>query len=340
MRRSLHVVWDLADVERSRERTVRTLNLRVSRRIEASDGVMSLELTHPDGDELPQWAPGAHVAVTVPNPGGEPFVRQYSLFSDPQDLSSYRIGILRELAGRGGSASAHDNVVEGSTVRVSWPRNNFRLKPARHYQFIAGGIGITPVLAMVRDAERVGASWELVYGGRSRGSMAFLDELAQYGDRVTLVPQDEFGHIDLPGILQEVREDTLIYACGPEPLLRAAESNTAHWPKDSLRLERFAPKAIENSSPNTSFDVEFAESEKTVTVGTDESILEAAEKAGLPVISSCQEGTCGTCETPVLQGKVDHRDSILSPSEQEASETMMICVSRANGTCPLLVLNA
>lgn len=340
VRRSLHVTWDLDDVQRSRERTVRTLNLRVARRIEASDGVVSLELAHPDGDDLPQWAAGAHVDVHVPNPDGEAFVRQYSLCSDPQDLSNYRIGILREQAGRGGSASVHDNLVEGTTVTVSWPRNNFRLKSAQHYRFIAGGIGITPILAMIREAERAGLSWELVYGGRSRASMAFLDELSRYGDRVTLVPQDEFGHIDLPGILQDAGEDTLIYACGPEPLLRAAESNTVHWPKDSLRLERFAPKTVENSSPNTSFDVEFARSEKVVTVGADESILEAADNAGLPVISSCQEGTCGTCETSVLKGQIDHRDSILSPSEQEASETMMICVSRANGTCPLLVLGA
>lgn len=340
IRRSLQVTWDLADVERSRERTIRTLNLQVARRAEVSDGVVSLELSHPDGGDLPQWKAGAHLDVHVPNAAGAPFVRQYSLCSDSEDLSNYRIGVLREPAGRGGSASVHDHLVEGTTVTVSWPRNNFRLAPAQGYVFVAGGIGITPILAMVREAERAGVDWELVYGGRTRDSMAFLDELAPYGDRVTLVPQDELGHIDLPGLLTDVREDTLVYACGPEPLLRAAEANAAHWPKDSLRLERFAPKVIETTTADTAFEVEFALSEKTVTVGPDESILEAAEKAGLPVISSCKEGTCGTCETPVIDGEVDHRDSILSPSEQEANETMMICVSRANGTCPRLVLDA
>ncbi|WP_417215654.1 2Fe-2S iron-sulfur cluster-binding protein [Arthrobacter sp.] len=119
-----------------------------------------------------------------------------------------------------------------------------------------------------------------------------------------------------------------------------AEKNTDHWPKDSLRLERFAPKLIQRDEPDRAFEVEFAASAATVTVGADESILEAAGRAGLPTISSCEEGTCGTCETPVVSGEVDHRDSILSPSEQEAGETMMICVSRANGTCPRLVLGA
>ncbi len=340
VRRSLNVTWDLADVERSKNTTVRTLNLQVAARQQASDGVVSLVLAHPDGGDLPQWKAGAHLDVHVPNPDGEPFVRQYSLCSDPGDPSSYRIGVLREPAGRGGSASVHDHLVEGSTVTVSWPRNNFRLSPSENYVFIAGGIGITPILAMVREAERAGANWELVYGGRTQDSMAFLNELAPYGDRVTLVPQDERGHIDLPGLLGQVRENTLVYACGPEPLLRAAEANAAHWPKDSLRVERFVPKVIQTTTADAAFEVEFARSGKTVTVGADESILEAAEKAGLPVISSCKEGTCGTCETPIVAGEADHRDSILSATEQEANTTLMICISRANGTCPRLVLDA
>lgn len=340
VRRSLQVTWEPADVERSRDHTVRTLTMKVAAVKKVSDGVASFVLSHPDGGGLPQWTAGSHIDVHVPNANGEPFVRQYSLCSDPQDLSSYRIGVLRELAGRGGSASVHENLIEGSTLTVSWPRNNFHLAPSENYVFIAGGIGITPILAMVREANRTGANWQLVYGGRTRDSMAFLDELAAYGERVTLVPQDEVGHIDLPGLLGEARADTLVYACGPEPLLRAAEANASHWPSDSLRLERFAPKVVEITGADVAFEVEFVQSGQTVTVGADESILEAAEKAGLPVISSCKEGTCGTCETPILAGEVDHRDSILSASEQKANETMMICVSRANGSCPRLLLDA
>ncbi|WP_432056266.1 cytochrome P450 [Streptomyces sp. bgisy022] len=338
VRRSLQVHWDVADVERSRTRTVRTLTLEVTGRVEASDGVVALDLSHPDGGELPPWKAGAHVDVHVPAPDGEPWVRQYSLSSDPEDRTSYRIGVLREPDGRGGSAAVHDALTVGARVTVSWPRNNFRLLPSSRYLFIAGGIGITPILPMIREAERAGANWHLVYGGRTRASMAFRDELAVHGGRVTLAPQDQHGLIDLPGLLGEVREGTLVYACGPEPLLRAVEENTAHWPRNSLRLERFAPKPVVRTVPDTPFEVEFAESGRVVEVGADESILEAAERAGLSVVSSCKTGTCGTCETPIVSGRADHRDSILTPSEQEAGRTMLICVSRAAGDCPRLVL--
>ncbi|MFI7493628.1 cytochrome P450 [Kocuria sp. M4R2S49] len=339
VRRSLQVSWDVADVERSKERTVRTLSLEVLARTEASDGVVALTLGHPDGGELPRWKAGAHVDVHVPNGELEPFVRQYSLSSDPAERTTYRIGVLKEVSGRGGSAAVHEALVPGSRVTVSWPRNNFRLAPSPKYLFVAGGIGITPILAMTREAERAGAQWELVYGGRTRSSMAFLAELAVHGDRVEVVPQDERGLIDLPGLFRQVREDTLVYACGPEPLLHAAEECTAHWPKDSLRLERFAPKAVERTVPDTAFEVEFAESGTVVQVGSEQTILEAAEQAGLPVISSCKTGTCGTCETPLLAGRADHRDSILSTSEQETGATVMICVSRAAAGCPRLVLD-
>ncbi|MGW6292707.1 cytochrome P450 [Streptomyces sp. NPDC055058] len=338
VRRSLQVHWDVADVERSRTRTVRTLTLEVTGRTEASDGVVALSLSHPDGGDLPPWKAGAHVDVHVPNGDGEPWVRQYSLSSDPEDRTTYRIGVLREPAGRGGSAAVHDALTVGSRVTVSWPRNNFRLLPSPRYLFVAGGIGITPILPMIREAERAGAEWDLVYGGRTQASMAFREELAVHGDRVTFVPQDEHGLIDLPGLLGEVREGTLVYACGPEPLLRAVEDNTAHWPKNSLRLERFAPKPVVRTMPDTPFEVEFAESGRVVEVGAEETILEAAEKAGLAVVSSCKTGTCGTCETPVVSGRADHRDSILTPSEQEAGRTMLICVSRAAADCPRLVL--
>lgn len=338
VRRSLHVHWDAADVERSRERTVRTLNLQILERKEASDGVVALTLGHPDGGQLPHWKAGAHIDVHIPNGELEPFIRQYSLSSDSEERTTYRIGVLKEVSGRGGSAAVHETLMPGSRVTVSWPRNNFRLAPSPRYLFIAGGIGVTPILAMIQEAERAGADWQLVYGGRTRSSMAFVDELAVYGDRIAVLPQDEYGHLDLPGLLAEVRQDTLIYACGPEPLLRAAEEHAVHWPKDSLRLERFAPKAIERTLPDTAFEVEFADSGTVVAVGADETILEAAQKSGLPVISSCKTGTCGTCETRILSGNVDHRDSILTASEQEANESLMICVSRAAAGCPRLVL--
>ena len=336
-RRSLWVQWDLADIEASKKSVVRTMNMKIASRRVESDGVISLTLVHPDGGELPRWKPGAHIDLHL-TVDGEEVVRQYSLSGDPADRTYYRVGVLREADGRGGSIAAHDTLKQGDTVTISWPRNNFRFAAAKQYVFIAGGIGITPILPMVREAEAQGLDWKLVYGGRSLTSMAFLNELENFGDRVELVPTDQMGHIDVGTLLADAPENTLIYCCGPEPLLRAVEDGSAHWAKNSLRLERFVPKVIERDYDDTPFEVEFAEEGKTVTVGAEESILDAAAREGLPVISSCKEGTCGTCETPVLSGDIDHRDSILTKDEQDSNETMMICVSRAAQGCPKLVL--
>ncbi|ANE03040.1 cytochrome P450 [Corynebacterium crudilactis] len=340
-RRSLEVHWDIADIERSKQQQVRTLNLSIAERREESDGVISLRLVHPDGGQLPQWKPGAHIDLHLPleDADGNPTVRQYSLSGDPHDRSSYRVAILREVAGRGGSEAAHDSVHTGDSITVSWPRNNFRFTASQNYTFIAGGIGITPILPMIKEAEEKGANWNLTYGGRSLDTMAFREELAAYGERVELIPADQKGNIDLNSLLGEPTENTLIYCCGPEGLLTAVESGASHWEKNSLRLERFAPKEITRDYEDEAFEVEFTESGKTLTVSADESILDAAAKAGLTVISSCKTGTCGTCETPVVSGEVDHRDSILTEAEQEANTTAMICVSRAAQGCPKLVLS-
>lgn len=340
IRRSLPVQWDVADVHRNRSTTVRTLRLEVAEREELTDAVAAIVLAHPDGGELPSWKAGAHIDVHLTDEDGVEWTRQYSLASDPKDPTQYRIGVLREEDGRGGSAKIHRALQLGTEVTVSWPRNNFRLAAAERYEFIAGGIGITPLLAMIRDAEAARADWQLHYAGRSRDTMAFLDELAPHGDRVHLYPKDETGRLQLQDLLAEAKDNCLVYVCGPEVMMQQAEEDSQHWPKDALRLERFAPKPMTHTEPNTAFEVEFSDSGVAVEVGPEQSILEAAAEAGMPVISSCEEGTCGTCETPVASGDVDHRDSILSPSEQDASATMMICVSRAKGTCPRLVLDA
>lgn len=340
VRRSLHVHWDVADVERSKEQAVRTLNLRVLARRDESEGVISLLLGHPDGGELPRWKAGAHIDLHIPQGAdGEPLVRQYSLCGDPQDRTTYRVGVLKEAAGRGGSAGIHESISPGDTVTVSWPRNNFRLTPSPHYVFVAGGIGITPILAMIREAEAAGADWILHYGGRNLATMAFREELAGYGERVRLVPQEEMGLLDLVSEFGPVADETLVVACGPEPMLRAAEAATAHWPKDSLRLERFAPKPLEHTRPDEAFEVEFARSGKWATVGSGESILDAAQRVGVTAVSSCKTGTCGTCETRLLGGRAEHRDSILTQAEQEMQSTVMICVSRAEQGCAKLVLD-
>ena len=309
------------------------LRLRVTRRVTGAEGVVVLDLTDPTGADLPRWSPGAHVDLRLP--GG--VTRQYSLCGKPADRAVWRVGVLREPDGRGGSALVHEALHEGVDVEVRGPRNHFPLVPSPRYLFIAGGIGITPILPMMRAAEAAGAEWELHYGGRSRRSMAFLEALEDAtGDRIALHPQDEVGLIDLDRILGVPREGTLVYCCGPEPLLVAVERHCAAWPDGSLRLERFAPKDVGAPVRSDSFEVELATSGLSLTVPPDKSVLTVVEEAGIPVLSSCQEGTCGTCETPVLAGEVDHRDSLLTPAEQAANDTMFICVSRA--ACPKLVL--
>ena len=297
--------------------------LVVDRRDSAADGVLALTLRHPLGEQLPQWEPGAHVDVVL-GPGLE---RQYSLCGDPADRTAWRIAVLREPVGRGGSAHVHEQLGQGDKVRVRGPRNHFALRPAPRYRFIAGGIGITPILPMLAAAEAQGAEWTLLYGGRTRESMAFTEELSRYGDRVTVAPQDETGLLDLSSVLDGVPEGTLVYCCGPGPLLDAVEERC---PAGLLHVERFTPKE-QPAAENTEFEVELAQTGTTVTVAPDVSVLDAVRASGVEVLFSCTEGTCGTCETDVLDGTPDHRDSVLTDEEREAGETMMICVSRCRG---------
>ncbi|GGY08696.1 PDR/VanB family oxidoreductase [Streptomyces djakartensis] len=297
--------------------------LVVSTREFVADGVLALTLRHPRAEPLPTWEPGAHIDVVL-GPGLE---RQYSLCGDPADRSAWRIAVLREPDGRGGSAHVHEQVGLGDKVRVRGPRNNFGLEPSPRYRFVAGGIGITPILPMLAEAEAAGAEWTLLYGGRTRRSMAFGEELRRYGDRVTLAPEDESGLLDLPSVLDDVPEGTLVYCCGPGPLLDAVEERC---PSGALRVERFRPKE-QQDGVDAEFDVELARSGMTLTVAPGVSVLETVRSAGVEVLYSCTEGTCGTCETDVLDGVPEHRDSVLTPQEQESGETMMICVSRCRG---------
>jgi ferredoxin-NADP reductase len=310
------------------------LTLRVGSRTTGAEGVVVLDLRDPAGAELPAWEPGAHVDLLLT----DGLVRQYSLCGDPADRTTWRVAVLREPEGRGGSAHVHEELHEGATVGVRGPRNNFPLVDAARYLFVAGGIGITPVLPMVRAAEAAGRDWELHYGGRSRRSMAFLEALEDAtGGRITLHPQDEVGLIDLDRLLGAPRPDTLVYCCGPEPLLAAVETRCAAWPEGSLHVERFTPKDAGEPVRSDAFEVELATSGRVLTVPPEKSVLQVLEEAGVDVLSSCTEGTCGTCETGVLEGEVDHRDSLLTPAEQAAHDTMFVCVSRA--ACPRLVLD-
>jgi ferredoxin-NADP reductase len=308
-------------------------DVRVETKRWVADGVVELRLRNEGDRALPSWTPGAHIDLIL---NGAP-TRQYSLCGDPTDHSVWRVGILRDPNSRGGSLYVHDRLEEGDTVRVRGPRNNFPLVASPRYLFIAGGIGVTPLLAMIAAAEAAGAEWRLVYGGRRRASMAFLDELAVYGDRVSVCPEDETGLLDLNTLLGTPQPNTLIYCCGPEPLLAAVEKCCTGWPPRSLHVERFTAKPLNEPLLAGAFEIELTSSGLTLTVPPDRSILSVVEEAGVGLLSSCGEGTCGTCETPVLDGEPDHRDSLLTDDERKANDCMMICVSRSR--TPRLVLD-
>jgi ferredoxin-NADP reductase len=309
-------------------------DLVVAARTPLADGVLALDLVAHNGRDLPAWTPGAHVDVLL-RPGLE---RQYSLCGDVADRSRWRVAVLREEAGRGGSVALHDDVEVGQRLRVRGPRNHFpfEVTPGTRYRLVAGGIGITPLRAMVAAADAAGADWTLDYAGRSRRTMAFADELAAaHPDRVRLHPADEGGRLDAVALLAEAGPDTAVYVCGPTRLIDAVEA--AGRPGQALHTERFEAKEFGEPVWPDPFEVELALSGETVTVEPGESVLDAVAAAGVVVLSSCRVGTCGTCETPVLEGPVEHRDSVLTPAEQADDLAMMICVSRAAG--PRLVLD-
>lgn len=303
-----------------------TIDVRVVSKDIIAKGVVELRLRRPDGQLLPEWLPGAHIDIVL----NEVLVRQYSLCGDPGDTSTYAVAVLRDDAGRGGSRLIHDGIHAGDTLSISAPRNHFDLVDGDRYVFVAGGIGITPIIPMIAAADARGAQWQLLYGGRTRGSMGYRDSLEQtHPAHVTVWPQDERGLLDLESLVSAITAPTSVYCCGPEPLLRAVEEACAGQPYIDLHIERFAPKAIENTAPAGVFEVELSSSGQVLTVGTDDKIIDILEDAGVAVSGSCYEGTCGSCETAVLAGVPDHRDSVLTDEEQSSGTKMMVCVSRA-----------
>ena len=303
------------------------LDLRIEQMCREADRVVSLVLADPGGGVLPGWAPGAHIDLLLGD-----VVRQYSLCGDPGDRFTYRVAVLREELSRGGSAYVHEALRPGDVVEVGGPRNHFRMGAHEEYLFIAGGIGITPILPMIAAVERRAAPWRLHYGGRTRSSMAFGGELAPYGDRVEAMPEDEHGLLDLAKILAAPRPSAGIYVCGPEGLLQAVERCCAgRWPADALHVERFQA----GPRPDFEVDAEFVavcrRSEREVVVPAGTTLLEALDASGIRLANACRDGVCGSCEVGVIEGAVEHRDSVLSARVRDKNDRMMACVSRAGG---------
>ena len=298
----------------------------VTGRTRGAAEVEFIDLQLPHGGPLPRWRPGAHIDLLLPDGDS----RQYSLCGTPGS-DTWRIGVLREPDGRGGSLWVHDSLQVGASIRVSGPRNHFEFIPERgtRYLFIAGGIGITPISTMLVSAAAVGVDFRLEYAGRSRETMALVSELQDaYPGRVTLYVGDEGQRMDLAALFADLPPFTTTYCCGPARLIEAVEVAATGR---QLKVERFAPKELEAPVLAEPFEVELAFSGLELTVPPGRSILEVVEEAGVLVLSSCREGTCGTCEVRVMDGEIDHRDSILTPDEQAANDVMYVCVSRSAG---------
>lgn len=312
------------------------LTLQVARRVEEAEGIAGLVLTDPMGADLPPWQPGAHIDVYIDRPGEPSLVRQYSLCGDPADRGRYRIAVLREPEGGGGSARIHEGVRAGQLVRVSQPRELFGFSTRERMVFVAGGIGITPILPMIAAAESAGADWTLHYAGREPGTMAFGAELEPYGDHVRVYASSAGERMALPAVVADAA-GAVVYACGPGRLLDELELLCAGAGVE-LRVERFVNDNAVTTETDHPFEVELSLTGRTITVAPGESILDKVAEAGVPAPSSCRGGTCGTCETFVLEGEPDHRDAVLTAAEREESEVMMICVSRCKGARLVLEL--
>ncbi|MGW7266340.1 PDR/VanB family oxidoreductase [Streptomyces sp. NPDC054842] len=299
----------------------RALRLRVARHERIADGVVQLRL---EGGPLPAWEPGDHLDLVLPS--GR--VRQYSLCGDPEDASAYTVAarLVDEAAGgRGGSREVHERLGTGTEVEVRGPRNRFPLVDAPAYVFVAGGIGITPVLPMLRSLGE-DVPWRLLYAGRTRASMPFLEEVEKLpGGRVTVVAEDVDGRPGLDGLFADLPDGAAVYCCGPQGLMEAV---AARLPQGaSLHLERFVAPAP--AGGDGAFEVELRRSRRTVTVPAGSTVLAAVREVLPDTVYSCAQGFCGTCQQRVLEGEIDHRDELLTDAERD--DSMLICVSRARG---------
>jgi len=306
-----------------------TIALTVERRrvVARDQDVIELTLAPASGGALPRWYPGAHLDIHLPSG----LVRQYSLCGDPGSSDRYRIAVRRIPDGGGGSIEIHDGLPEGATVHTHGPRNAFPLtvpshgSPARRFRFIAGGIGITPILPMLDLARRLQVEWSMVYTGRTLESLPFVDEVAALGADVEIRTDDRFGLPTATELIGDCAAGEAVYACGPAPMLTAIRSALVGRDDVELHFERFAAAPVVDGR---AFQATVKSNGEEVSVGSEETLLSALRRAGVNAPYSCQQGFCGTCRTRVLAGQVEHRDTLLTEPERAAG-MMLTCVSRA-----------
>ena len=307
------------------------LQVVVASRHSETEQVDVFELRALGGGELPAFTAGAHVDLHLPNG----LVRSYSLTNDQDERDRYVIGVSRDAASRGGSRYLHEQVQVGSVLTLDGPRNHFPLEEgAARSIFIAGGIGITPILSMTRRMEKLGLSWLLHYCARTRSHAAYLDYLRaasafEHG-RVRLHFDQECGRLlDVDAVVAGAEPGTQIYCCGPTAMLAGFERAMARRPDCVGHVEYFANGTA--AAIAGGFEVALARSGRSIVVAPGKSILDALLEAGIEAPHSCREGVCGTCETRVLEGEPDHRDLVLSQAEHASCKLMMICVSGCKG---------
>ncbi len=305
------------------------LKVRIAeRRIEAED-IAAFILEPADPPVLPHYEPGAHIDVKLPNG----MVRQYSLCGTPARPDRFEIAVLREAAGRGGSACVHDQLQQGSEIEISAPRNLFPLTTQERALLFAGGIGITPILAMAEHLSRAGTDFEMHYCTRTAARAAFRSRLdtAPFAPQVTYHFDDQpETALDVGSLLAGHRAGTHLYVCGPNGFMDHVLNNAraAGWPESAIHFERFSAP-ISGPGQDGAFEIEIEGSGRLVTVAADQSALEALADAGFDIPASCEQGICGTCVTPVVEGIPDHRDMFLSQAERAANDCFTPCCSRA-----------
>jgi ferredoxin-NADP reductase len=316
--------------------SARELVLRVQGVSWAAEGVVLLELVDPSGADLPPWEPGGHLELELPSGT----IRQYSLCGPAGSSTSYVVAVLRVADGRGGSIEVHDTGLVGRELAVRGPRNRFPLVDSRSYLLLAGGIGVTPIVAMARELTRLGKPFRLIYGARTTGTMAFRDELQSLGPHVTLVAEDRAGRPDFAAALDASSPGTAVYCCGPEPMIALVQQLCEERVGVlSFHFERFAGSGTVEALRvgDGSFELELRRSGTLLVVPPDRTALDMVREVVPSHPYSCTEGECGSCEVRVLEGEVDHRDEVLSDEERAENSSMMICVSRA--LSPRLVID-
>lgn len=304
------------------------LTLCVHRLEWAAQDIIELELRAPDGAALPAYEPGAHIELRLPNG----LARSYSLKGASAERDRYVVAVGLDANSRGGSRFIHESLRVGSQLSVRAPANHFPLVEAAHSVLIAGGIGVTPMTCMARALHEKGASFAFHYAVRSQNRAAFADELRDYCPGLHLHCDDEAGGpLDLASLIQGQPEGTHFYCCGPAPMMAAFEGATAQLDDACRHVEYFSAKPVASDGKDAAFTLVLQRSMQTLEVGAEESIIAALERAGVRADTSCEDGICGTCETRILDGNAEHRDSVLTKKEQDAGRTMMICVSRCKG---------